>query len=81
MNAELKSYIERVARLEGERRILALDIKAVCDEAKGKGFSSKAIKKVVKIMNSVRSDLESEMEIVDLYLVQVGSDPLFGKVD
>ena len=45
----LKSFIERIERLEEEKRALAADIKEVYSEAKGAGFDIKTIREIIKI--------------------------------
>jgi len=73
--AEIRSYAERIVRLEMERRELASDIKDVKAEAKGKGFNVKLIATCVRLM-LLEADKQaaaiSEHEELDLYLGAVG---------
>ncbi len=68
----LKSIIERVERLEEEKRGLSADIKEIYSEAKSGGFDTKAIKAIVKLRrmdDQARRELE---ELIDLYKGAVG---------
>jgi len=47
--AQLKSFIERIERLEDEKRALGEDIKEVYAEAKGSGFEPKIMRQIIKI--------------------------------
>ena len=47
--AQLKSFIERIERLEEEKRALGEDIKEVYAEAKGTGFEPKVMRQILKI--------------------------------
>ena len=68
----LKSLIERIERLEEERRALGADIKEVYAEAKGTGFDVKIIRKIVSIRKQDRDKRREEEEILDLYLAALG---------
>jgi uncharacterized protein (UPF0335 family) len=65
---QLKSFIERIERLEEEKKTIADDIKDVFAEAKGNGFDTKALRAILK-MRKEDADQRAEHEaIVDLYL-------------
>lgn len=64
----LRSFIERVERLEEEKKVLAEDIKEVYAEAKGTGYDPKIMKKVVAIRRMDRAKRIEEEELLDLYL-------------
>lgn len=70
---QLKSLIERVERLEEEKAALAADIREVYAEAKGHGFDSKIMRKVVRIRKMDATERSTEEEMLDLYLSAVGS--------
>jgi uncharacterized protein (UPF0335 family) len=65
---QLRAFVERIERLEEEKKALADDIKDVYAEAKGNGFDAKVIRKVVSIRKQDRDKLREEEEILDLYL-------------
>ena len=68
----LRAFVERIERLEEEKKALADDIKDVYAEAKGNGFDAKVIRKVVSIRKQDRDKLREEEEILDLYLAALG---------
>ena len=70
----LKSYIERIERLEEEKKALAEDIKDVYAEAKGTGYDVKVMRKVVALRKQDANKRREEEEILDLYLSAIGFD-------
>ncbi len=70
---QLKSLIERIERLEEEKAALAADIREVYAEAKGHGFDTKIMRKVVKIRKMEPNERSTEEEMLDLYLSAVGA--------
>ncbi len=70
---QLRSFIERIERLNEEKKALMEDIKEVFMEAKGNGFDVKAIKAIIKL-RSTDPDQRVELEtIIDLYLSALGT--------
>jgi len=69
---QLRAFVERIERLEEEKKALADDIKDVYAEAKGNGFDTKVIRKVVSIRRQDRDKRREEEEILDLYLAALG---------
>jgi uncharacterized protein (UPF0335 family) len=70
---QLKSIVERIERLEEEKKALSDDIKDVYAEAKGNGFDVKILRKVVRIRKMDATQRSTEEEMLDLYLSAVGS--------
>jgi uncharacterized protein (UPF0335 family) len=68
----LRAFIERIERLEEEKKALADDIKDVYSEAKGNGFDVKIMRKIVSIRKQDREKRREEEEILDLYLAALG---------
>jgi uncharacterized protein (UPF0335 family) len=68
----LKSFIERIERLEEEKKALADDIKDVYAEAKGNGYDVKIMRKIVSIRKQDETKRREEEEILDLYLSALG---------
>ena len=68
----LKSFVERIERLEEEKKALANDIKEVYAEAKGNGFDTKTLRKVVRYRKQDRAKRQEEEAILDLYLSAIG---------
>jgi len=69
---QLKSYIERIERLEEEKRALSDDIKEVYAEAKGNGFDSKIMRQIVRLRKMDASDRAEQEELLDLYKNAIG---------
>lgn len=72
--ARLKSFIERIERLEEEKSAIADDIKDVYAEAKGTGFDSKTIRKIVSLR---KLDIEKRREaddMLELYKSAIGME-------
>jgi uncharacterized protein (UPF0335 family) len=71
-NGQLKSIIERIERLEEEKRAIAEDIKEVYSEAKGSGFDPKILRKIVSIRRMDHQKRKEEEEILSLYMSALG---------
>jgi uncharacterized protein (UPF0335 family) len=65
---QLKSLVERIERLEEERKTIASDIKEVYAEAKAHGFDTKIMRKVIALRKRDLSDREEEEAMISLYL-------------
>ena len=72
---QLKSIIERVERLEEEKRQVADQIKEVYAEAKANGFDARTIRKVVSLRRKPAEEREEEEALLDLYLSALGMLP------
>ena len=72
---QLKSIIERVERLEEEKRQVADQIKEVYGEAKANGFDARTIRKVVSLRKKPTEEREEEEALLDLYLSALGMLP------
>lgn len=70
----LRAFVERVEKLEEEKRAVADDIKYVYGEAKGTGFDPKIIRKIVALRRQDKSKRQEEEEILDLYCSALGMD-------
>lgn len=69
---QLKSFIERIERLEEEKKGLSADIREVYAEAKSAGFDPKIMKQVIKLRAMDREDRQEQEALVDLYRNAVG---------
>jgi uncharacterized protein (UPF0335 family) len=65
--AKLKSFVERIERLETEKGELAADIREVYAEAKGNGFDTKIMRQVIKLRKMEPADRNEQDELLDLY--------------
>jgi uncharacterized protein (UPF0335 family) len=70
----LRAFIERIEKLEEEKRTIADDIKDVYAEAKGTGFDPKIIRKIVSLRRQDKHKRQEEEEILDLYLSALGME-------
>lgn len=68
----LRSFIERIERLEEEKAGLAADIREVYAEAKGTGFDPKIMRKVVRLRKMEDNDRQEEEMVLDTYLLALG---------
>ena len=71
----LKSFIERIERLEEERRALSNDIKEVYAEAKGTGFDVKIMRQVIRQRRMDKDDLDEQETLLDVYKRALGMLP------
>jgi len=68
----LKSFIERVERLEEERAALSADIREVYSEAKGEGFDTRTMRQVVRMRKLDKAQFQEREAMLDLYLSALG---------
>ena len=68
----LRSFIERIERLEEEKAALMADIREVYSEAKGTGFDPKIMRKVVRLRKMDDNDRREEDLVLDTYLSALG---------
>jgi uncharacterized protein (UPF0335 family) len=73
---QLKSLVERIERLEEEKKALAGDIKEVYGEAKAHGFDTKILRKVISLRKRDRHEREEEEAMLELYLGALGMIPV-----
>ena len=70
----LKAFIERIEKLEEEKRAIADDVKDVYAEAKGTGYDPKIMRKIISLRRQDKHKREEEEEILDLYLSAIGME-------
>ena len=71
----LRSLIERIERLEEEKRTLAADIKEVYAEAKGNGFDAKIMRQLIRLRRMDKDDLDEQESLLDVYKRALGMLP------
>jgi uncharacterized protein (UPF0335 family) len=69
---QLKAFIERVERLEEEKKALADDIRDVYAEAKGSGFDVKALRTIVRMRKQDADERKEQEAILETYLHALG---------
>ena len=70
----LKQYIERVERLEEEKKALGADIKDIMTEAKSSGFDTKAMRTIIRLRKLADQDRREQDELIELYKSAIGMD-------
>jgi uncharacterized protein (UPF0335 family) len=70
--ARLKSFLERIERLEEEKKGLSEDIKDVYGEAKATGFEPKIMKKILRLKGMNLEKRREEEELTKLYAAAIG---------
>lgn len=68
----LRSIIERVERLEEERKALASDIKDIFTEAKSAGFDVRTIKQIIRLRKQEPAEIEEQETLLDIYRRALG---------
>ena len=72
---QLKSIVERIERLEEEKKVIAADIKEVYAEAKGNGYDIKILRKVISLRKKEMGERMEEEAMLDVYLSALGMMP------
>ena len=68
----LRSFIERVERLEEDKAAIMNDIKEVFAEAKGEGYDVKTLRQVIRLRKMDRADRQEMEAMLELYLSALG---------
>lgn len=71
---ELRQFIERIEQLEAEKRDLAEQVKETYAEIKGRGFDTKAIRKLVSLRKKDPQERQEEDAILELYMSALGME-------
>lgn len=69
---KLKSLVERIERLEEDKAAVASDLKEVYAEAKGEGFDTKILRKVVRLRKADAAKRQEEEALIELYVSAIG---------
>ena len=65
----LRSFVERIERLEEEKAALAADIRDVYAEAKGSGFDAKVMRQIVRTRKMDLNERQEQEQLFDLYML------------
>ncbi len=68
----LRSFIERIERLEEEKAALQADVKEVYAEAKGEGYETKIMRQIIRLRKMDQNDRQEQEALLDLYLSALG---------
>jgi len=74
-HGQLKSVIERIERLEEDKRNISGDIKEVYAEAKANGFDTKILRMIVRLRRKEAAEREEEQSMLDVYMAALGMLP------
>jgi uncharacterized protein (UPF0335 family) len=74
---QLKSVVERIERLEEEKKAIADDIRDIYAEAKGNGFDTKVLRQVISLRKKDLAERQEQDAVRDLYLQALGMLPDF----
>jgi uncharacterized protein (UPF0335 family) len=74
---QLKQFVDRIERLEEEKKALQEDIKEVYAEAKGRGFDIKILRKIIALRKKDQAELDEEEALLDVYKRALGMIPDF----
>lgn len=69
---QLRSYIERIERLEEEKENLMADIREIFNEAKGNGFDVKIMKAIIKLRKLDKDDRDEQKTLIEIYEQALG---------
>jgi uncharacterized protein (UPF0335 family) len=72
---QLKAFVERIERLEEEKKAIADDIKDVFAEAKGNGYDIKALRTIIRMRKQDVDERREQEAILDLYMQALGMVP------
>ncbi len=72
---QLRSFVERIEKLEEEKKAIADDIKDVFGEAKGNGFDTKILRQVVRLRKQDTAERQEQEALLDLYMHALGMVP------
>lgn len=70
----LKSFVERIERLEEEKRGISEDIKEVYAESKGTGFDNKIVRQIIRLRKMDKADRQEQRAILELYAEALGME-------
>jgi uncharacterized protein (UPF0335 family) len=74
-HGQLKSLIERIERLEEEKKTISGDIKEVYAEAKANGFDTAIMRMLVRLRKKEAAEREEEQSMLDVYMAALGMLP------
>lgn len=69
---ELRQFVERIERLEAEKKDIADQQKEVMAEAKGRGYDTKVLRKVVALRKRDKDDIAEEEAVLEMYREALG---------
>ncbi len=71
-NGQLRAFIERIERLDEDKRQISAEMAYVYAEAKANGFDAKIMRKVIALRRKDAAERDEEQSLVDLYMAALG---------
>jgi len=79
VKAQLKALVERIEKLEEDKKAIGEDIREVYTEAKGNGYDIAALRSIVRLRRKTPEERAEEQAVLDVYLQALDMQlPLFG---
>lgn len=78
---QLRSIVERIERLEEEKKAIGEDIREVIVEAASNGFDVPTIRKVIRLRKLDKAEREKQEALLDLYLHALGMTPIEAAIE
>lgn len=69
---QIRAFIERIERMEEEKKAIADDIKEIYAEAKGNGFDTKVLRQIVRIRKQDHNERMEQEALLELYMAALG---------
>lgn len=69
---QLRAFVERIERMEEEKAAVAADLKEIYAEAKGNGFDTKVLRKLIRLRKIDRREREEEEAVLTVYMQAMG---------
>lgn len=69
---QIKAFIERIERMEEEKKAIADDIKEIYAEAKGNGFDTKVLRTIIRIRKQDHAERMEQEALLELYMAALG---------
>ncbi|MEO7224355.1 MAG: DUF2312 domain-containing protein [Devosia sp.] len=69
---QIRAFIERIERMEEEKKAIADDIKEIYAEAKGNGFDTKVLRKIIAIRKQDHAERMEQEALLELYMAALG---------
>lgn len=70
----LRSFIQRIERLEEEKKTISDDIREVYSEAKSNGFDPKIMRQVIRLRRMESADRQEQEALIETYLTALGME-------
>lgn len=74
---ELRAFVERVERLEAEKKDISEQISEVLKEAKGRGYQAKYLRKLIALRKRSDDDISEERAMLEMYCEALGMTSIF----